>query len=157
MCYKDSNSFKLKFSLKEKLFLPHTLTTLLYLYSLLVVLLCVLLTPPHKMLLSSSSISPKLFSLLYVTGSTHPLYLAFTALLASIPWLYLPLPLNFYLLVHFSTDPTCWYATRHYYPLYYSTWCMCLPCLQHPSMPKELLNKPTTWKGENNLIVHGQS
>ena len=118
---------------------------------------CILLTPPHKMLPSRSSISPKLFSLLYVTGSTHPLYLAFTALLASIPWLYLPLPLHFYLLMHFSTDPMCWYATRYYYPLYYSTWCMCLPCLQHPSMPKELLNKPTTWKGENNLIVHGQS
>ena len=79
-----------------------------------------------------------------LAGSTHPLYLAFTALLASIAWLYLPLPLHLYLLMHFSTDPTCWYATCYYYPLYYPTWCMCLPCLRHPSTPDNIKNSSTS-------------
>ena len=157
MCYKDSNSFKLKFSLKEKLFLPHTLSPLLYSPTPGGTTVCT--TDPTSQNAALKFKSSTQAVLTTLAGSTHPLYLAFTALLASIAWLYLPLPLHFYLLMHFSTDPTCWYATRYYYPLYCPTLYVCLPCLRHPSTPdhKELLNKPTTWKGENNLIVHGQS
>ena len=131
----------------------HTHCLLCSTYPLLVIL-CILLTPHHNMLPSSSSLPPKLFSL---DPPTVYIYLAFTALLASIPWLYPPLSLHFYLLMHFSTLYVGMLPVT-IIPSILPTWCVYHVCdILQRQLQRTPQQAPDTWKGENNLIVYGQS
>ena len=172
VCAESSSNFIFKFSLMEMSFLPHTLSTLLYPPTHPPHAMVVLYYWPHDTIwLPSSQVfhALKLFSLLRIYVFHSPtvscfhcpanlhtlgfytstmLQYTFVLLLAAGSTLAPPLPLHFYLLKHFSTPRVRMLPITLLSPLL-PTWCVYRVC---DILHKELFNKPTTWKGESNLI-----